>query len=132
MFGKNPAARRYTVRFLIAMTFYCIAISIAVWTFTHRHPEGAMAYLLAMLPALPCVGILAAVGLYLSEEKDEFQQMMVVQAMLWGIGATLSVATVWGFLDNFTDVPRLSGYLMFSIFWAFVALSSCVLHLRYR
>ena len=72
-----------------------------------------MVYLLAVLPALPLVGSLVIVGLYIAEESDEFERSILVQSMLWGLGGALSVSTVWGFLSDFAkrtaslDVLRL-------------------------
>ena len=39
-----------------------------------------------LLPAIPIIGIIAVVGLYLAEEKDEFQRNLLIQSMLWGLG----------------------------------------------
>src|SRR5476651_1877313 len=103
---QNAAVRRYSWRLLGAMLTYALFLCLAVWEFTHRHPTGAFAYLLAVLPSLPIIGGLVVVGQYLAEEKDEFQRAVLVQSMLWGIGATLAVTSVWGFLENFIQVQH--------------------------
>lgn len=128
----NAAVRRYTFRFMTLMLFYVLFLVPAVWTFSHRHPTGPGAYFLAILPALPIVGMLVVVGLYLAEEKDEFLRNMFVQSMVWGIGATLALTTVWGFLELFVPVPHLQPYLVFPIYWAFVGVATVLLKLRYR
>lgn len=128
----NAAVRRYTYRFLTLMLFYMVFLVAAVWTFAHRHPAGPPAYGLAVLPALPIVGMLIVVGLYLAEEKDEFLRNLFVQSMVWGIGATLALTTVWGFLELFVNIPHLQPYLVFPIFWAFVGVATFLLRLRYR
>ena len=128
----NAAVRRYTYRFMTLMLFYVVFLVAAVWTFSHRHPAGPPAYGLALLPALPIVGMLVVVGLYLAEEKDEFLRNMFVQSMVWGIGGTLAVTTVWGFLELFVPVPRLQPYLVFPIYWGFVGVATALLKLRYR
>jgi uncharacterized YccA/Bax inhibitor family protein len=129
---SNPATRRYTFRMMTAMAFYLIFLVVAVRAFHHGHPEGVSAYLLALLPALPVVGIMLVVGMYLAEEKDEFLRKVFVDSMLWGIGVTLSVTTVWGFLELFVPVPHLDLYLVFVLFWAAVGIASPFLRLRYR
>ena len=129
---KSPATRRCLVRFSLPMVVYLITLTIAVWVFAHRHPTGAVAYLLAILPALPCIGLLAIFGLYLTEEKDEFQRMLGVKSLLWGIGGTLSVTTVWGFLQSFTHVPHFQPIWTFTLFWCFVGISAPLLQQRYR
>ena len=62
---------------------------------------AALEYLVAILPALPIIGIFGAIGRYLVEEQDEYVRMLMVRQTLWASGFTLSVATIWGFLDNF-------------------------------
>ena len=129
---SNPAVRRYVWRFSGAMVLYTQFLILAVWEFKHRNPTGVPAYLLAVLPSLPIIGGLVVVGLYLAEEKDEFQRTVLVQSMLWGIGATLAVTSVWGFLENFVQVVHFDLYLVFPLFWFFVGIFSPVLKARYR
>jgi hypothetical protein len=129
---RNPAVRRYIWRFTSVMLHYVVFLSFAVWEFKHRHPTGGLAYLLAMLPSLPIIGGLAVVGLYLAEEKDEFQRTVLIQSLLWGIGATLTVTTVWGFLENFAQVQHFDLYLVFPLFWFFVGIFTPVMKARYR
>src|ERR1017187_10299556 len=89
----NPAIRRYLRRFAVTMTAY-IALTVVVALSFHRyHPKGPFAYLLAVLPGLAIIGMIVTVGLYLAEEKDEFQRNLFVQAMLWGLGGVLAVTS---------------------------------------
>jgi hypothetical protein len=129
---SNPAVRRYFYRLFTTMAFYVAFLVTAVWAFSRYHLTGALAYLLAVLPALPIVGMVVVVGMYLAEEKDEFQRTVLVQSLLWGIGATLSVTTVWGFLENFVQVPHLDLYLVFPLFWFFVGISTGPLKAKYK
>jgi hypothetical protein len=129
---KNPAVRRYMWRFSAAMTLYVAFLLLAVSEFRRGHPTGAVAYLLAVLPSIPIIGTIAAVGLYLAEEKDEFQRTVLVQSMLWGIGATLAATSVWGFLENFLAVPHMDLFLVYPLFCFFVGIFMPTLKLRYR
>lgn len=129
---NNPAARRYTRRFFASMAFYVVALVFAVWYFKHFHPAGVMAYTLAVLPAIPLIAVIAIVGLYLAEEQDEFQRTVLIQSMLWSIGATLATTTVWGFLESFLDVLHFQPYLAFPLFWFFVGVVTPILKRSYR
>ena len=62
-----------------------------------------------LLPALPIIGIFAAIGRYLVEEQDEYVRMLMVRQTLWASGFALSVATIWGFLENFGLVGHVDG-----------------------
>jgi hypothetical protein len=128
----NPAKRRYSARFRIVMTVYVVFLLLTVWVFKHYHPTGVAAYLLAVLPALPIVAMIVFGGLYLAEEKDEFVRNVTIQSLLWGIGGTLAITTVWGFLEDFANVPRLDLYLVFPLFWFLVGASTPFVKRRYR
>ncbi len=129
---KNRAIQRYTTRFIGAMLFYALFLIGTVWCFVHLHPTGPLAYLLAILPSVPIIGILWIVGIYLSEEKDEFVRNLQIQSMIWSIGATLTVTSVWGFLENFVHVWHMDLYMVFPLFWLFVGVFTPVLKRRYR
>jgi hypothetical protein len=129
---SNPAIRRYLRRFAIAMSAY-IGLIILTATYFHRfHPKGPLAYVLALLPAVAIIGQIVVVGLYLAEEKDEFQRNLFVQAMLWGLGGVLAVTSVWGMLESFTHITHFQPTWTFSLFWIFVGISTPFLQRRYR
>ena len=128
----NLAGRNYLKRFIPMMVFYVVALMGVVWIFLHHPPHGVAAYLLASLPAVPIIGVIVIVGLYLGEEQDEFLRALQTRSMMWGIGLTLAITTVWGFIENFTKAPHLQGYLVFPIFCVAVCLSRGLIERRYR
>jgi len=130
--STNPAARRYFLRFSSTMGAYVVVL-IAVITYLDRsHPTGWIVFVLAILPALPIIGIIVAVGLFLAEQKDEFQRRMLEWALLWGMGGTLATTSVWGFLEMFSHAPHITPFYVFPLFWIFVGIASVVLRLYYR
>jgi hypothetical protein len=128
----TKAGRRYISRLAVTMLVYLIFLFIAKWTFHHLHPVGSVIYLLAILPALPLIGSLAVVGLYATEESDEFERSILVQSMLWGLGGALSIATIWGSLEDFANAPHLSTFNVFLFFWIFMGISQSFIRLKYR
>jgi len=101
--------------------------------FVHRfHPTGALLDGMAVLPAIPIIGIIVVVGLYLAEEKDEFQRNLLIQSMLWGLGAIMALTTVWGFLQIFTPIHRFQPFMTFPLFWCFQAIATGILQRKYR
>jgi hypothetical protein len=129
---RNPAIRHYLYRLLITMGLYVVFLITADWGFHRYHPTGWATYLLAILPALPVIGVIVIVGLYLAEEKDEFQRAILVESMMWGIGATLSVTTAWGFLEVFVPVPHFNPFWVFPLFCGVVGAAKGLLRLRYQ
>jgi uncharacterized YccA/Bax inhibitor family protein len=128
----SPAARRYLRRFLVTMLLYVVFIVLAVSVFVHYRPTGPLAWLLAVLPALAIILQIAAYGLYLAEETDEFQKNLAVQSMVWGIGATLSVTVTWGFLENFVQLRHMDLFLVYPLFCGLSGIAYGLVGRRYR
>jgi hypothetical protein len=129
---KTKAARRYSYRLAPTMALYVLFLFITVWTFHHHHPTGFVVYLLAVLPALPLIGSLAIVGLYITEESDEFERSVLVQSMLWGFAGALAISTIWGFLEEFAKAPHISTFYVYVVFWIFMGISQPFIRMRYQ
>lgn len=129
---KGVAQRRLTYRVFGSMVLSVLFAVVAALGFRFGHLRGIPAYLVAVLPALPIIGAIVAFGVFLDEEKDEFQRNLLVQALLGGIGGTLAATTVWGNLEAFAHVPHLQAIWIYPIFWLFVGLSAPIVMLRYR
>ena len=109
------AWKRYNHRLIWLSLAYAVFLIVAVYGFKHQLVPGAVRYFVAILPALPVIGIFGAIGRYLIEEEDEYVRMLMVRQVLWASAFSLSMATVWGFLDNFRLVGHADGY------WVMVA-----------
>lgn len=107
---RTPAWKRYNWRIIWLSLLYAAFLLPAVYGFKHQLIPGALQYIVAVLPALPIIGIFAAIGRYLVEEQDEYVRMLMVRQTLWASGFALSLATIWGFLDNFGLVGHADGY----------------------
>lgn len=129
---SNPAQKRYSVRMIWAALFCIVFSSAAVMGIRHGHMTGFASYLLAVLPAVPVAWTLVITGAYLSEEKDEFQRALFVQAILCGVAGTLAAVTAWGYMEDFGRAPRLSLTWVYPMFWIFVALAMPLVRRRYR
>ena len=88
----TPAWKRYNMRVVWLSLLYCVFLLPAVYGFKHRLVPHSVVYLVAILPALPIIGIFAAIGRYLVEEQDEYVRMLMVRQILWASGLT----TVYG------------------------------------
>lgn len=115
---RSSAWKRYNWRIIWLTLLYGAFLLPAVYGFKHHLINGVVAWIVAVLPAIPIIGIFGAMGRYLVEEQDEYVRMLMVRQMLWAMGFTLSVATVWGFLDNFGMVGHVDGYWIV-IVWYF-------------
>jgi len=110
--------KRYNWRVIWLSLAYAIVLIAAIYGFNHEWFGGPLAYIAAILPALPIIGIFGAMGRYLVEEEDEYLRMLTVRQSLWATGFALSVATIWGFLENFALVEHVDAYSV-AIIWFF-------------
>ncbi|GAA0327261.1 hypothetical protein GCM10009087_41890 [Sphingomonas oligophenolica] len=108
--AMSRAYKRYNYRVVLLSLIYAAFLLAAVYAFKHQLLSGPVAWIAAILPALPIIGILVAIGQYLAEETDEYLRMMMTRQALIASAFTLSIATVWGFLENFDLAPHVYAY----------------------
>ena len=114
---RSPAIRRYFIRLFVLVFLYLVSLFGAVLAFKAHAVSGVPAVLLAVLPALPVIGVFWAVMRYLVEEPDEFMRLLLVRQCLVATGFCLTVMTVWEFLQNFDIVPPGNGGFGAAFFW---------------
>jgi len=124
-FGQNRAIQRYNKRVVVLSLIYSILLVAAVYGFKHHLISGVAVWIAGALPALPIIGIFAAIGLYLLEETDEYLRMMTVRQTLWASGFSLSVATIWGFLESFDLVNHIPVYWVSVLWFGGLGLGAC-------
>lgn len=106
--------RAYFRRMLMLALLYVALLFGANWLYHHYSLSGPVAVIVALLPALPLIGMIVALGRLILDEKDEYQRMLHVRQMLIATGLTLAVCSMWGFLEEFDQVPHVPAY------WAFI------------
>ncbi|MDF7776284.1 hypothetical protein P1X14_13590 [Sphingomonas sp. AOB5] len=111
--AQSAAARRYVKRFVPTMIAYCAILAGVTWYIDAARPAGAVLAGLSILPALPIIGVLIVMGLYLAEETDEYVRQRLVTCMIFAMGVVLALSTVLGFLQ----IHRVIGQV--NVFWAF-------------
>lgn len=126
----TSAQRRYNLRVVGFSVGYVLLLLVAAWLFNHRPPTGPLAYAVAVLPALALLGVVWAMGRYLSEESDEYVRMLETRKSLVATGFMLAVTTVWGFLQAFDLAPRVDLYWAAVLWFGGLGLGGCVQALR--
>lgn len=114
---RSPATRRYLRRMAVLMSLYLVTLFAAVYAFRQQLVSGLWAWPLAILPALPIIGVFWAVMRLLIEEPDEYIRLMLVRQALIATGFCLTVTTIWEFLQNFELVPPGNGGFGAAFFW---------------
>lgn len=124
--ARQRAYKRYN-RTVIVLSLVYVALLFAAETVIRRgHLAGPLAYVVAVLPALPIIGIFAAIGRYLVEETDEYIRFLTVRQTLIACGLALSFATAWGFLESFGLAPHFDAYWIAVIWFAGLGLGACI------
>lgn len=124
MIIKSLAQRRYLLRIATAMALYLLFLAIALRLVGSGAVSGAAAYLLAALPGLAVVGVFWAMARLLIEETDEYQRMLLARQSLVATAFALSLASVWGFLENFGLVAHVDAFYIAILWFAGLGLGS--------
>ena len=124
-YPRNPAQRRYVLRVAVAMACYIVTLAAAIRFVGGGAVTGPPAYLLALLPGLSVAGVFWAIGRLLVEERDEYLRVLLVRQVLVASGFTLTVATIWGFLENLRLVAHVDAFYIAVLFFLGLGLGSC-------
>jgi hypothetical protein len=128
----TPALARRNRRTMASGAIYAVLLIGVVWLQKVHPVQGALAYGLALLPAIPVVGMVVATGLYFREETDEFERAVRAENALWATGATLGIAAVWGFAEMLAQAPHAPNWLWFPVWALFTAVADFFIRRRYR
>jgi len=122
---KSAAERRYLVRLAVAMAAYVVTLGIALHFVGKGHVTGPLAYALGVLPGLSVAGVFWAIGRLLVEETDEYLRMLLVRQTLVATGFTLTIVTVWGFLENLDLVAHVDAFYVAVLWFVGLGVGSC-------
>ncbi|AMO72495.1 hypothetical protein [Sphingorhabdus sp. M41] len=99
--SKMPVyMKRYSIRLAIFMSLYiAILVGGLSWMNSANPPGEPVAAVLAILTALPILGIFWTIFRLLVEMDDEYQRLLMTKQIIIGTAMTLGIATVWQFLN---------------------------------
>jgi hypothetical protein len=115
MAASSPR-RRYNQRLGSAMAVYVASLFIAKYLISRNLVDGPAVWVLGLLPGFAVIGAFYAIAMLMVEQKDEFFRMLIVRKTLIGTAIALSLATVWGFLENFGLVAHVDAYWI-AVIW---------------
>ena len=127
---NNAAQRAYVRRSVPLLVAYVAALFLAIRLHDTIAPTGPLAVALAILPALPLIGVVWALGRLLVEEQDEYLRSLHVRQFMIATGFMLVVTCIWGFLETFGLAPHLPLYWAFIIWCAGLGIGTLVNELR--
>ena len=112
---SGAAYRRYMRRFIPSTAAYVVAIGLASLLIPDGAHASPLTVAIALLPGLGVVAIIWAMARLLIELDDEYLKLLEVRKALAATGVVLAVASVWGLLELYTDVPRLPVFFVFPL-----------------
>ncbi len=119
--SKMPVyMKRYSIRLAIFMSLYTATLIGGLsWMNSANPPGEAVAVLLAILTALPILGVFWAIFRLLVEMDDEYQRLLMAKQIIVGTAMTLAIVTVWQFLnvyDVLAQGPQWIGAIWLAMF----------------
>ena len=121
----SPAMGRYNRRMLTAGAIYVVGLFTAIWVHDELHPNGLLAFAVASLPSIGVLWMVWAMGRLLAEETDEYLRHRMVRSSLFGLGTLLTLATVWGFFEQFDLVPHVPTWAAVPVFALGLGIAQC-------
>ena len=122
----STAMGRYNRRMMAAGAFYVVGLFAAIWAHDTLRLSGAAAFAAAFLPSIGVLWMVWAMGRLLAEEQDEYLRLRLVRSSLFGLGTLLTLATVWGFFEQFDLVPHVPTWAAVPVFALGLGLANCV------
>ena len=129
---RDPAYTRYLKRFIPAMLLYVGAIVLASTLIPDHAKASRLTVGIALLPGLACIAMIWAMARLLVEMEDEYLRLIEIKKALIATGFALAVAATWGLLELYTDVPKLSVFLIFPIWCGGLAIAQFWIKARDR
>lgn len=112
---RRAAQRRYTRRFMMAMTAYTVLIVLMVFLIKRVEPMWIKA-LLALVPAVPIAVALSELLRFLASQ-DELERRVQFEAAAEAAVLTCCLTFAWGLLEV-AGMPRLPVIFVLPIFCA--------------
>jgi hypothetical protein len=128
----TKASKVYQRRTLVTMSIYVLTVFVAALTVKHGHPTGWLLYGLAVLPAVPLIGMLVVLGRYLQEESDEYVRLMTMRSLLAATGALMVMIVISDFLRSFAATGVFPPFLLFVLFFVSFGIAQAVQRMQNR
>lgn len=126
---RRAAQRRYSTRFLLAMTAYSVLIVVMVFLIKRIEPLWIKA-LLALVPAIPIAVALSELLRFVASQ-DELERRVQFEAAAEAAILTCGLDFAWGLLEV-AGMPRLPVIFVLPIFCAAYGFSVWRATRRYR
>lgn len=122
----DPAFRAYVRRFFPTMALYVVLVWASPFAIEASGAAGPLLWAIAILPALPLMGVFWIIGRLLIELRDEYVRMLEIRKALVATGFAMSAASAWGFLEVYATAPHLPLFTVPILWFGGLAIGSLV------
>lgn len=130
--GSSTARERYERGLLRFTVAYAVVVFCCAWFVRHDGAERFFFYFWSVIPAIPILVVLVRMGRYLQQEKDEYQRLMAMQAILVGAATLMGTLVANELVKPFTRTQLFSPFVTFLIFLVATMITQLVQGLRDR
>ena len=123
--NHSEAMGRYNRRMLAASAVYVVGLFGAIWAHDELSLPTVATFLVALAPSIGVLMMVAAMARLIVEETDEYLRHRYVRASLFGLGTLLTLATVWGFFEQFDLVPHAPSWMAVPVFALGLGIAHC-------
>jgi hypothetical protein len=117
---ETAVSKRFRKTSFTVLGAYFVIFSACMLVYDRLHPTGAAVWVLATLPVLPILGVIALMGRYLRDEPDGFKRDVTVRCLLWGCAGCVAENLFAGYLWIFGWKGQLPPFMGFWVFFAFM------------
>ena len=121
----SPAMGRYNRRMLLASLAYVVGLFTAIYAHDNLALTSVTAFAVALLPSAGVLGMVWAMARLIAEEEDEYLRYRYVRSSLFGLGTLLTLATIWGFFEQFDLVPHVPTWAAVPVFAIGLGIAHC-------
>ena len=121
----SPAMKRYNRRMLLASLAYVVGLFTAIYAHDNLPLTNVTAFAVALLPSVGVLGMVWAMARLIAEEEDEYLRSRYVRSSLFGLGSLLTLATIWGFFEQFDLVPHVPTWAAVPVFAIGLGIAQC-------
>ena len=123
-------AKTYAARMATALTAYVILLFGSIYLINTYDPPTPIAVSLVILPVLPAIAILFIIVAFV-KTRDEVQQKIITESILWGVGIVGIATFTYGFLEEVVALPRISLIWMLPALFGVPGVAQIFVRMRY-
>ena len=122
----TPAQRAHIRRVIWLVVAYAVIVPPLVWLRATHHLSDELVLAIAIVASIPCLGFIASWGRYMSDERDEYHQSIVLRRNAVATNVAMGAAVVWGCLQAFGAMPLTEAYWVPFVWVVMQGMFACI------